>query len=378
MRFLTIALFLTLVSGQLGGVPIKDGVVLYLHDIVAAIFFVIAAISFFQKKSKVQPHLWVPILVFIGVAVISLLVNLDTFTLPQIGEASLYLVRWILYASIYVTLVYKRMDAVLVKRGLFISGTTIALGGFLQLWLYPSLRNLWYLGWDPHYYRLFSTLLDPNFTGIFITLTIVVGVTEKKLFPKYILWATLGINMLALYLTYSRSTYLAFAVGVVAWIVTRKQWRVFGVLALFGVLLLFPTPGGDTLKLTRLDSTVSRLENWQASWIRFTQAPLLGHGFNTLRFRPIYSEPPLIPGVASKAAAGVDSSILFLLITTGLAGTIAYGWLLFSMGKLSPGLQITLPVLLVHSLFVNSLVYPWVLIFVWMYAAASKRSDHLR
>ena len=54
-----------------------------------------------------------------------------------------------------------------------------------SVFVYPDLRNLWYLGWDPHYYRVFATLLDPNYVGILLVLTIFVWiyiwVNNKKL-----------------------------------------------------------------------------------------------------------------------------------------------------------------------------------------------------
>ena len=53
---------------------------------------------------------------------------------------------------------------------MLISGSLIVLLGFIQLMFYPALRNLYYLGWDEHLYRMFSTFLDPNFAGAFFVL----------------------------------------------------------------------------------------------------------------------------------------------------------------------------------------------------------------
>ncbi len=373
MRILFTLLLGSLLVGQLGGIPLKEGVVVYFHDIVTCVLVGLVVFRYRKQGMQRSPVLGIPILVFAAIGVLSLVVNIPRYTPAQLGEASLYLIRWVLYAGIYVASLHKQINSQFLKRGLFFTGTGVAALGLIQYALYPGLQNLWYLGWDPHYYRLFSTFLDPNFVGIVIALTMFIGLAERKLFVGRVFWVSQMINGLALYLTYSRSTYLAFAAGVVAWIIVKKEWRLLWGLVLFAFVIALPKPGGDTLKLTRVNSTLSRLENWQASIARFSEAPLLGHGFNTLRFRPIFTQPPILAGVVSRAAAGVDSSVLFLLITTGVLGTAVYGWLLIRMGRLSWGFSILIIVLLVHSLFTNSLVYPWVLVILWMYAGAVEK-----
>lgn len=375
MQWLFFFLLGSLVAGQLGGISLTPGVVIYLHDIFAFMLLVLTGWNAVRQGRFVTPRLIMPIRLFVAAAAISLVANAGKYSPAQLGEAALYLLRWILYAGIYVAALQQKTMANALKRGLYVAGSIVSLLGLIQLVLYPSLRNLWYLGWDPHYYRLFSTFLDPNFAGVGIVLTLFVGLTDAKLFPRRVLWFTQFMNLLALYLTYSRSSYLAFATGVVVWIILKKEWKLLVGLVFFGLVLLLPTPGGDTLKLTRLASTVSRVENWQASMIRFSEAPVFGHGFNTLRFRPIFDAPPIMPGVVSKAAAGVDSSVLFLLITTGVVGFLLYAWLLYRMTRISKEFVVILAALLVHSVFVNSLVYPWVLLFVWIYLGASERSS---
>jgi hypothetical protein len=77
--------------------------------------------------------------------------------------------------------------------------------------------------------------------------------------------------------------------------------------------------------------------------------------------------------VVSKAAAGMDSSLLFVAATTGIIGAAAYIYLLFSMirnGKKSRFYIASFAALLVHSLFVNSLFYPWVMIWMWILTGA--------
>ncbi len=112
------------------------------------------------------------------------------------------------------------------------------------------------------------------------------------------------------------------------------------------------------------------------------QAPILGHGFDTLRY--LTSDARI---VLSKAAAGLDSSILFIGATMGLVGLLTYGYLIVRMIKLGRfalrhanvstlGVVylVSLLALGVHSLFVNSAFYPWVLIWFWIMTGVLERS----
>ena len=128
------------------------------------------------------------------------------------------------------------------------------------------------------------------------------------------------------------------------------------------VILFIPRPGGDTLRLTRQDSTISRVENWQESLTLAGKSPIVGLGFNTLR--SVRGDP------VSKAASGVDNSFLFLLVTTGIVGLVTYMVLLWRMDNIA-----ILTAVIVHSQFINSLFYPWIMLWLWIYLAASETSD---
>ena len=125
---------------------------------------------------------------------------------------------------------------------------------------------------------------------------------------------------------------------------------------LFVIILPFlPRPGGDGVKLERVFSIKQRIDNYQDSLVIIKDHPVFGVGFNTLRY---YQNQPL-----SHAGAGLDSSLLFVLATTGILGFLAYLNLLNHIYKTSLLIKISLIVLLTHSLFQNSLFYPWILIW---------------
>ena len=108
---------------------------------------------------------------FIGVGIVSLALFLPHLSLLQFFTAVLYPLRLLFYISLYYQArELKKDDRSFALIAVLISGSLIVLLGFIQLMFYPALRNLYYLGWDEHLYRMFSTFLDPNFAGAFFVL----------------------------------------------------------------------------------------------------------------------------------------------------------------------------------------------------------------
>lgn len=375
-----IIFFVSLLLGQLGAVSVLPGVTLYVHDII--LFLILSFYIVRHPRKWTTPVLLIPILTFVGIGALTLLLNVYRFTWTVIGISSLYLIRFAFYSCLYFILVESAVTPAFLLWGLYGFGSAFSVLGLVQYFLYPDLRNLTYLGWDPHYYRLFSTFLDPNFAGIVIVLTLFLGfylmVKEKRM------WLTLLqiVSGVALFLTYSRSSYLAFAMGVILWIIWKKKWLAGFIIALvIGFLISLPTPGGKTLRLTRTDSTVARLGNWQEAFGLISKSPLIGYGFNTLP--RVQNAKPTLTSQPSHAASGIDSSILFLLATTGLIGFISFGWIVWrvsafflrNFGQSDMSLLYWCIVLAVgiHSLFNNSLFYAWVMIWLWIFIASSEK-----
>jgi hypothetical protein len=365
-------LFISLLFGQVGAFMPAPGVAFYAHDVVVCILLAIGVVHMLKKRRLIVPRLFWPIVSFGIVGSVSLLFVLLRFAPWQVGQGSLYLVRWIFYSLVYMGVVQMPTMSAFLLRGLYITGSAFSVIGLLQYVLYPNLRNLWYLGWDPHYYRLFGTFLDPNFAGLFILLTFLLGCV-RPVFGKW-RWVAQGINLVALYLTYSRGSYVAILVAGLVWIAVSKRWNILWYLmAAVALIILIPRPGGDTLRLLRVDSTVSRVNNWQDTLQLIQRSPIVGHGFNTLRFierKGILQRPgdPL-----SRAAAGVDNSFLFLLATTGVIGLGIYCWLLWKgRGMTRASHAAILAAIVVHSQFINSLFYPWIMLWIWIYLGATE------
>ena len=234
--------------------------------------------------------------------------------------------------------------------------------GLGQYIIYPDVRFLQVTEWDPHYFRVVGSWLDPGFTGILLVFTLIL-LTLKPFIHKFTQYLTWSGTYLALALTYSRSSYLAF-LAAMAWIAWKvKGWRFFfkmAVLLTITITILPRASGGEGVRLERTNSILARIESWKTAWGIFTKAPILGVGFNTYRYAQGAS-------LKSHAGAGADSSLLFVAATTGILGLGVYLWYLkqlFTLSTENLALEATLVAVLVHSLFLNSLFYPAVM--VWL------------
>lgn len=366
---LSILFFISLLFGQLGALNPIPGVYLYVHDIVLGVLLLFSFRRFRNSTFRIQHStLFWPIIAFLVSCLVSLVANAYRLEQATMIRSFLYIARWGYYAILYF-IVAKSEKPMLWLKGLYFTGVGFAVLGLAQFVLYPNLRNLAYLGWDPHYYRAFSTLLDPNFVGIIMVLTLFLGVVIKPPLNPVFRWILTGIVGIAFLLTFSRSSILALLSGLGVWVVYTKQWKRLWIAALIiGVVILIPKPGGDNLSLFRQVSSLARIDNWRQSMALIASSPLVGHGFYALKTQVD----------TAHATAYLDNSLLFVFATTGILGLMSYLWLLTKAGQLLDGAKeksakhlrivglMSLAALIVHSMFVNSLFYAWTMIWGWI------------
>lgn len=379
MNILLAIFGLSLVFGQTIAINLGNSVRIFPHEIILAVIYLL----WFSKKPKINKlNLVKSIIGFTLIGVISLLVQIPQIGLNQTLISSLYLVRWVYYAGLYFVIATTGLSVLPI---LYLSGIGVAVLGILQLWLYPDLRNLYYLGWDPHYRRLFSTLLDPNFTGIYLVLAFILGIylSLTKAKNKILMIFGEAVILISVLLTYSRSAYLALVSALISLMLVKKLKILLVILlALIGIVIIFPKPAGDTYGLIRQETSLARINNWSLSLQYFIKKPILGYGFDTLRHLPIAN--PEINGIPSTARAGVDNSFLFILLTTGIFGLIIYLWMLgliFQKGlliinkNLPLGILVicTLSAVIINSQFINSLFYPFTMIWIFIIAGFAER-----
>ena len=294
-----------------------------------------------------------------------------------------YLLRFVAYSYFLLELkslvVLKKNFKKTIVKSLIAAGTCVAVFGFIQYLLFPDLRNLYFLGWDDHYYRLTSTFLDPAFTGIILVFTILLCLSQLNPRNKRWLLILLSVNVIALALTYSRASYLALLVSFPVWLILhyKNLRRVsLGLITFVIVLYFLPRPGGEGVNLLRTKSIMLKLEDYQQSIYLIKSYPLSGVGFNNycLARSFVFGDKNIL----SHACSGADNSILFILATTGILGLISFidiGYAaLKNVTKDSYGQTfiITFIATLVHAQFTNTLFYPWVIGWLGMLWAISR------
>jgi O-antigen ligase len=362
-------------TGQLSGIYIGDGKTVYLGDLIIIIiaFSLIIrknGLKMIQKSKLLRPISW-----FVLASIISLIVNFYRYDSNEIAGGVMYLVRWIFYSGLYFAVATSYFKKDLVVKWLYFIPLILAILGIFQLVLYPNLRNILYMGWDPHFMRLTSTLLDPNFMGFILVAGFIFGLTQFGDINKYILIFGQVIFLTALAATYSRSSFLAFVIGIVIYSLLNKRFFYLIFLILMGfIYLIIPKSGLDVTSLWRTTSSVSRLESAREALEFFKASPIFGYGFNTFRYlsNPFNQE---INRIIPRAGAGIDASLLFVLSASGIIGLLTYLNLLKSqldMGllnlksKYSKAFISIFCALTVHSFFNNSLMYLWIVSYFWI------------
>lgn len=397
LTFLTILTIILLPVGELGRYvfPSTGSVPLVLNDVLAGITVGYWLLYKLQKKEAISGTLCIPILLFLAGCLLSLLVNSTVLSLPQLFISSLYILRWGVYAGLYFVIkdfplsLKKKIMYVLVIIGQIIVGI-----GYLQFFIYPSLRNLYYLGWDEHLYRMFSVFLDPNFAGVFFVLvfllTFGIGIQkykEKQYAIVFILSVFSFLDVVAVYLTYSRSALLMLVISIFffLWYLGEKRYIVTALVFLF-LLLVFSPKSFQTegTNIFRIASSEARIESGQRAIEIAIRHPIFGVGFNAYR----YAQNRLGYLTDKKwgethAGAGTDNSYLFVLATTGIVGIGMYLYLLSRMVAMTVKKRDVIHVVAVSSLigvfisslFINSLFYIFIMEWLWILLGTTEHTS---
>ncbi len=231
--------------------------------------------------------------------------------------------------------------------------------GLIQYLLWPDFTYFDSLNWDPHLYRLVGTFFDPTFTAqIFLSFLIFLFVNNN-----YKINFSIVITYLALALTYSRSALLGFVIAFSFISFKTKNPKTFFVSLIIFLLTLLALPRmpGEGTKLERTSSIKAKIENYQEAIKLIPTSPVIGIGYNNIAHYRTITDPN------SHANSAFDSSLINILITTGIIGLSLFVIGLTTFFKKATLVQQTILVsLLFHSLFANSLFYPWTLLILFL------------
>ncbi len=360
MQFFLIAFIFLISLGQLQRIQVTNSIAFYLHDLLIVGFLLKELFSAIMQRKKIQKkakkieenHKKIFFL-FTGSIIISwilaLLQNRFDF------KAILYLTRFISYVF-FVYLLNKKLPK---QNWLWkVISLDILILGFVQYLFLPDLRFLIYSGYDDHFYRLTSTILDPAFTGLIFVFNLNYYLWQKK---KN--WLLIFFFALGLLLTYSRSSYLAFLLSnLVAFLIANKNTK--KILATITIVFLCSLPllpknsGGDGVNLLRTTSAVARVSNDQEILKNIKGAQwLVGQGL----FVPNQNRQTVdnIPSHSHFA----DNLLVFLLSNLGIIGSFIFAifiWQIMRAGKKENWILLTS--LLTNAMFNNNLTQSFVVL----------------
>lgn len=395
-----LGIFISFALGQFARLQLGQGIAFTLLDITVLFFLVINLVHLFLSKKKeevVHNKLGRPVLFFTLVCIFSLFVNFPALGLHDGVVAGLYLVRFILYISIvfFVPLFSKKEKKLFISS--LLAGMLVAIMlGYIQFIFYPNLGNLFYLGWDDHLYRLFSVFLDPNFASVLFALLSLlilgslIGPRKDGLAKRFVTGVIFFLVTFAIFLTYSRTGMITLIIGVtiLLWIREYRRFLAFCIIFFLVLLVLTSNVKVEGLNPFRTKSTSARVESMRIALAIFSKSPIVGVGFNAYRYaQHRYGFRQNGAWETSHADAGTDTSLLFVLATTGIIGFLSYSYIWYVLLKTTRAVMrksrdvfsavvfSSLIAILASSLFLNTLFYPFVLVFILgMYGVMERNS----
>jgi O-antigen ligase len=395
---LRVALML-LALANIGRIPLLDlgerEAPILINDLAVMAVIGVAVAAWSRARSLKLDDVALAALTFAGIGALSAVSAIPRFglTVFELVASLAYLARWCTYFALYLVVInsLRREDvaptwAVAEWTLLVIAAFGIVQAIFLPdfaLMIYPESRA--YFDWDPQRHRLVSTVLDPNLVAFMFVIGLLVSLSRMANGVAVPLWKPV-LLMVALVMTLSRSGMLAFLVGagVILWTrgITKRMARFGAVIAVLGLVAL-PRLIEMLVDYSRIGvtdaSALARVISWQRAIVTFLESPWFGVGFNTYG----YVQERRGFERFGAGAYSAEGGLLFIAVMTGIVGVavfIAMLWFVlrrcrrgWTDARTTPddralliGTAAATVAMLVHSLFANSLLLPFVLELIWV------------
>jgi len=358
--FILSGMFISLLAGQFARIELMHALAnVYVHEFFL-LFFVVRSMIRFGFAPIKSAYKSKSALFFLSIVAISFFLSFREFTLLQNGIALLYLIRVALYLLFGIYLFFlldkKRMIRSYLYDLIYTFSILLLVFSAIQYIFYPNFWGLYSLGWDPHLYRASAAYLD-----VFVAAALY-GMLSLFWFSK----KHRALSMLffiALIFSFSRSAYIAFAMGALYLFVTQKKWKeLFIFFSLFVVfLVLVPKPFGEGVNLLRTSSINSRIQDYRLGLTLWQKKPLFGFGYNRIRFAKEQLDLIAVDD-RSHSLSSFHSSFLIVLVTTGIMGFLSFLVLIYSLVRKYPSIRIYIVFLLSMSLFDNVFLYVLVML----------------
>jgi len=229
-------------------------------------------------------------------------------------------------------------------RALAVSLGLVVLGGLID-YFFPSVLRLTfnangsgYLG-QIHYaaaaVRLQSTLAGPNALGLLLMVGLLLAPFWQPAWPRRLAISLTVLTAAGLILTFSRSSWIGLAVGLVYFLIisrskVKNAGRYLAVVLTLTLIVVVGLVGFKPAVLTRFSSNDIRLEQYHRIWLERGQIGLLGRGAGTAGLVSEFSFDNS-PNYFS------ENSYLDVYENVGLFGALAYlalwVWLVVVLAK---------------------------------------------
>ncbi|MEO7083897.1 MAG: O-antigen ligase family protein, partial [Gemmatimonadaceae bacterium] len=377
-------------SGALGG----RSAPLVVADVVVVLVWLVLAMAMASRRMRiVVDDVMAAAGAFVAAAAVSTALAFFRYSVgvPEGAGIVAFLIRWVAYFGWYPFVVWCLTDdeSRAAWRDIEIALLVFAAFGLIQSAFLPGFAQIIHDSgdlptWDIQGRRLVSTVLDPNFAGILIVIALLFRLSRvaEGLHENI---AAMVILTAGILLTVSRSALLALVVGVLVLVIARGiRQRLFRVLV-GGAVLVLPflsllTSFASGFNKLRYDnSAAQRLVPWTRAVRLIAEYPGFGVGFNAIK------QAQESHGWRSVGGADVslDGGLLFVAAMTGLVGVSLYVLMLTRvvLGARRAWRDSDVPAedrahatataaatiaVVVHSLFVNSLLLPFVMQVLWV------------
>ena len=262
-------LVFTLTLGQLQRLPVPWGAQ-YVHELVLFFFLFVKR----QAYVRVLMQAWKKTArsgrILVALTIGGVLLHWCT---SGESRAVLLTMRAFLYSStalvVYQTLANRHKQVL--RLCLLASGVAMAVTGILQYLFLPDVRFLSLFGWDDHYFRAIGSMLDPNYLGIVVLLTLAnLWTWSNKLPPKLLGGVTILLS-LTLAATLSRATFLTTGGFFGLQFLQSRRAKakllnlqiIIATVVIICTVIVIPKPTGEGVDLLRTSSIVSRITHDQ-------------------------------------------------------------------------------------------------------------------
>lgn len=382
MKILVAITLLLFTFGQLGRItPFEIPIFSNLYEI--GLFSV--GINLFTKyqfaKEIVKTKFFKPSLIFFSWLLLTLFVSFFFYKpIPNL-IASLYFVRMLAYFLFFFYFYHHIKQNPKEKpfyiRSILITSCIVIVFSIVQYWLYPNLGNLAYQGWDPHLYRLVGLFFDPPVTAsVFFLFGLFLYYSTLRLYIKV---GFISVLTILFFLTYSRGGFLALLVTLAIFSLRKMKvtYLLAGVAIMACAYVIMPKNMSEGLNLMRTTSIQTRLADYSKAIKIWQKNPVLGIGYNHIRFEKDSYESEVITEEynPSHASSSFHSSFLIILATSGVVGLILYVYLLGRIATINLFAFYSVIFLSVFSLTDNVLLHPFILFLLFFLIPLIHPSD---